>query len=304
MEPRAWLAEVIEEHMESMPGRAIDVAGTRVRVLEAGPTDGEPVLLIHGVGGWAENWRETIAALAQRGHRAYAVDLPGFGESERPRRARYFDPGRPFYARFVVELLDSLGCGRAHLVGHSLGGAVAYTAAVTAPERTSSLTLVAAGGLGLEVALALRLATLPGMRLIAWLRGSRSTREGVASCFYDVRRVPRTVWEEADRFVPRSLAETIRVLRAVITLRGVRPGLRAAWRARAERYAGPVLVVWGERDAVLPAIQAHAASEVFAQAEIRLIPDAGHLVMIEQPELFAAALIPFLERVESKRIPA
>jgi pimeloyl-ACP methyl ester carboxylesterase len=287
-----------------MTGRTMDVRGARIRVLEAGPSDGDPVLLIHGVGGWAENWRETMAALAGRGYRACAVDLPGFGESESPRRARYFDPERPFYARFVVDLLDALGWQRAHIVGHSLGGAVAYTAAVTAPQRTSSLTLVAGGGLGVEVALALRLATLPGMRLVAWLRGPRATRDGVASCFYDVRRVPQSVWEEADRFVPRSLGETIRVLRAGVTIRGVRPGLRSSWLARADRYRGPVLVVWGERDAVLPVAQAHAVAEAFPHAEVRLVPDAGHLVMIEQPELFQAALMPFLQRAESTRISA
>ncbi len=288
-----------------MTARTIDVAGARVRILEAGPADAaEPVVLVHGVGGWAENWRETIAALAQHGHRAYAVDLPGFGESERPRGARYFDPARPFYARFVVDLLDALRCERAHLVGHSLGGAIAYTAAVTAPERASSLVLVAGGGMGLELALALRLATLPGMRLVAWLRGSRATRDSVASCFYDVRRVPQKMWEEADRYVPRSLGETIRVLRAGVTLRGIRPSLRSAWLARAGGYGGPVLVVWGERDAVIPPVQARAVADIFPHAEVRLIPDAGHLVMIERPDAFQAALLPFLARVESKRIPA
>jgi len=304
MKLRPTRAEVIEEHVESMTGRTVDVRGARVRIVEAGPNAGEAVLLIHGVGGWAENWRETVSAIARRGYRAHAIDLPGFGESERPRGARYFDPRRPFYAQFVVDVLDALGCARAHLVGHSLGGAVAFTAAVTAPERTSSLTLVAPGGIGIEVALALRLATLPGARLMAWLRGPRAAREGVASCFYDVARVPQTVWEEADRFVPGSLGETIRVLRAGVTLRGIRPSLRSAWVAHANRYTGPVLVVWGERDAVIPATQAHAVAEIFPHAEVRLIPDAGHLVMIEQPEGFQSALIPFLDRIAASLPPA
>ncbi|MBI3522021.1 MAG: alpha/beta fold hydrolase [Chloroflexi bacterium] len=280
-----------------MTARTVTVVGARMRVIGSSAGTREPVLLVHGVGGWAENWRETLRALEAAGHPAYALDLPGFGQSERVRRARYFDAARPFYAELIVGTLDALGLAHAHLVGHSLGGAIAYTAAVHAPDRFSSLVLVAGAGLGLEVAFSLRLAALPGMGLLARLRGRRYARAGLASCFLDPRRAPEELWLEADRYVPPSLGETIRVLRHGLTLRGVRPRLREAWAARAPRFTRPVLVVWGREDVVIPVAAATAARELFPRAEVVVIPDAGHLVMIEQPSAFARALLPFLDRV-------
>lgn len=282
-----------------MRARTIDVAGARLRVLEAGDGPRGPVLCIHGVGGWAETWRETLDALAAAGHRAFALDLPGFGESPAPRGARYFDADDPFYARVVMGALDALGLADAHLLGHSLGGAIAYGAAVTAPERVRSLVLVAGGGVGLDVALPLRLATLPGMSLLARLRGPSYARAGLASCFLDPARCPEALWLEADRYVPRSLGETVRVLRSGVTLRGVRRSLRDAWMARASRYAGPVLVVWGREDAVLPSAHAALVREIFPRADVVIVERAGHLVMVERPEDFQAALLPFLHRADA-----
>src|SRR3954466_7527569 len=140
----------------------IQVMGLRTRVLTAGDDSrGAPVLLIHGVGGWAENFREVLDPIAASGRRAIAVDLPGFGESEAPGRVSHFGPRNAFYPFWTIALLDTLKIDRAHIVGSSMGGAVAYMAAVTEPARFASLTLVASGGLGRDIPLFLRLATVP-----------------------------------------------------------------------------------------------------------------------------------------------
>ena len=282
-----------------MRERSVTVDGLRLRVIEAVP-DAErddPVLMIHGVGGWAENWREVMPGVAASGRRAIALDLPGFGQSERPRRARYFDPERPFYARLIFALLDALGIQRAHVAGHSFGGGVAYTAAIWCPERTRSLTLVAPGGVGTEVARALRLFTLPGFGLLARLRQSeRATREVVYSCFYDPSQCPEEVVAEAVRYGPTALGEIVSVLRASLTLRGVREDVRRPWIERRERYAGPALVAWGREDAILPARQVEDALRLAPQAEVRVIPSCGHLVMIEKPRELLEAMLPFLDR--------
>lgn len=273
---------------------AIVVDGLRLRTVAAGPADGPVVLCIHGVGGWAETWRPTLAALAGAEYRAVAIDLPGFGQSQAPARPRYFAGPDGLYARVVPGTLDALGVGRAHVIGHSLGGAVAYLGAVSAPERINSLTLVAPGGLGLDLPWRLRLGSLPLLPLIVRGRSRAAARAALGSCFVDPRRIPAGLLEECDRYASHNVRETLRVLRAGATLRGVRRGIRSEWIARAPRYPGPVLVVWGEGDAVLPLAHAATATDHFPRAVRRTIPDAGHLVMVERPEAFAAALLPFL----------
>jgi len=97
-----------------MESRTITVEGLRTRVLvEEGRGEvREPIVLIHGVGGWAENWRPVMADLASTGRQVLALDLPGFGESERPQRVRYFGPDEAFYPRFVIAAMDVLGIER------------------------------------------------------------------------------------------------------------------------------------------------------------------------------------------------
>lgn len=285
-----------------MHARTIAVDGRAVRILEAAPERqvGDPVLLIHGIGGWAENWYETLPALAAAGRRALAADLPGFGESEAWPGSRYFDPREPFYGRFVARLLDALGLERAHLVGSSMGGAIAFIAAIHSPQRARSVVLVAPGGLGPEMPLYLRLGTLPFSELLARLPAPRFLqRSALESCFHDPARVPDRLAAELERYGPRSLPEALRVLRTVGTLRGVRPGLRRAWLARAHEYSGPVLIVWGREDRVLRPAEAEAVRDLAPRAELRMIEGAGHLPMIERPEEFQAIVLPFLDDAEA-----
>ena len=282
----------------------IQVMGLRIRVLEAGAGDrGEPVVIIHGVGGWAENWREVMAPIAATGRRAIAVDLPGFGESEAPGRVRHFGPNNAFYPTFVVALLDALGIRSAHVVGNSMGGAVAYMTAVSAPGRVRSLTLAAAGGMGKDIALFLRLATLPGMGTLTRLFGRRSQgREVLRTCFFDPSRIPDTLYQESERYGFDSYPEFVRALRSSVTIRGVRGDVHSHWVKRAASYLGPVLVVWGREDAVLGVHHLAGAKDVFPQAEVRIIERCGHLPMIERTDEFLAVVLPFLERAETAHL--
>lgn len=279
----------------------IRVLGRITRVLEAGePSARDPVVMIHGVGGWAENWREVMGPIARTGRRAIAVDLPGFGESEPAGRVSYFGARDAFYPRFMTALLDELGITTAHLVGSSMGGAVAYMTAVTVPSRTRSLVLVASGGLGADIALFLRLATLPGVTALARLFGRPAHGRAVLrTCFFDPARIPEALYAEAEHYGFRSYPEFVRALRSGVTLRGVRADLRRHWVAQAGRYRGPVLVVWGREDAVLPIGHLDAAKELFPQAEVQVLERCGHLPMIERTDEYMAALAPFLDRAET-----
>jgi pimeloyl-ACP methyl ester carboxylesterase len=275
----------------------IEAAGSRIRVIEEGH-GASAVLFVHGVGGWAENWQEAIASVAASGRRAVAFDLPGFGESTPVKGAQYFAPGGAFYAEVVDGVRRALGLERPHLVGHSLGGGIAAVTAVSHPERFRSLTLVAPGGFGTNIAFMLRVFSLPILALTTWLPRPRSAGRAVLrSCFHDPSRIPAHLYAEGERF-DRTYPETLRVMRAVATLQGVRAQLREEWLPRAGEYRGPVLVVWGKEDGIVPASHIGALRASYPDAELRLIEDAGHLVMPEQPERFAAALLPFLDRAE------
>ena len=286
----------------------IRVMGLRTRVLVEGlesASRGDPVVMIHGVGGWAENWDEVMGPIADAGHRAVAVDLPGFGESESPGRVRHFGPRGAFYPAFVRALLDELGIQTAHIIGNSMGGAVAYMAAVTMPERTRSLALLAAGGLGTDIPLFLRLATLPGVITLSRVFGREgSAGEVLRTCFYDAARIPPHMWAEAEKYGLASFPEFVRALRSGVTIRGVRRSLREHWMAAAPRYTGPVLVVWGREDAVLPISHLADAKGVFPQAEVTVIERCGHLAMVEQTDQFLAVMLPFLARAERSRLAA
>ena len=207
-----------------MESRTITVEGLRTRVLDEnvdGAT-GDPILLVHGVGGWAENWRAVIRPLAASRRRVVALDLPGFGASARPGRVRYFSGEKAFYPRFVLGAMDVLGISRAHLGGQSMGGAIVAITAVTAPERVRSMMLVAPGGLGREVALYLRLCALPGMGLVARLpRSPSAARAALESCYFDVSRITPELYAEAERYGGPSFPEFVRARTAAdATLEG------------------------------------------------------------------------------------
>jgi pimeloyl-ACP methyl ester carboxylesterase len=275
----------------------IEAAGSRIRVIEEGTGD-RAVLLVHGVGGWAENWQEAMERIAASGRRAVAFDLPGFGDSTAVPGARYFDPTEPFYPRVVEEVRRALGLERPHLVGHSLGGGIAAVTAVVHPRSWRSLTLVAPGGFGPDIALFLRIFSLPFLGLTTWLpRPASAGRAVLESCFFDTSRIPAHLYAESARY-DRTYPETLRVMRAVATIRGVRESLREAWLTRAGEYTGPTLVVWGREDGIVPAAHLEALRRSYPDAETRIIERAGHLVMPEQPDAFAAVLLPFLDRVE------
>lgn len=284
-----------------MESRTITVEGLRTRVLvEDGSGSGrDPVLLVHGVGGWAENWRPVMSALASTGRQVIALDLPGFGESEAPSRARYFGPEDAFYPRFVLAAMDALSIERAHIAGNSMGGTIAYMTAVTAPIRTRSLVLAAPGGLGRDVAFFLRACSLPGFGLVARLpRPRRAAREVLRTCFYDAARITPELSDEAERYGNRSFPEFVRALSAGVGIRGVRRSLREAWVARSSLYAGPALVVWGREDYVLPLRHLADVHAALPQAQIALIERCGHMPQLERPDEFLAATLPFLDRAE------
>jgi pimeloyl-ACP methyl ester carboxylesterase len=241
----------------------IEVAGLPIRYLIAGT--GPPLVLLHGAGDNALDWRWVMPDLAAT-HRVYAPDLPGSPESARP--AADYSPA--FFERFVAGFLDTLGIERAAMVGNSLGGLVALRLALSEPTRVTALVLVDSAGLGRAVNSAFTSVNVPGLSEAAlpfWRTpvGAYQRAWGrTALLFARPGRVPREWLAEQSRLAlsPGYLEAHMAVLRAVVSPLGQREELVN----RLPSLKIPTLVVWGARDRVFPESQGRVATNLTAPA--------------------------------------
>lgn len=269
--------------------RFVEVMGARVRYRVEG--SGPPAVLIHGIGASLEFWQWTVPALRER-YTTIALDFPGFGLSD-PIGAATTPAGA---AAATLAFMDAVGVARAAIVGSSLGGAIAAMAAGTAPERCVALVLAAPAGFDTELGATLRLMTVRwvGEGFLALTR--RFPRLGLRDVFADPRRIPDALVEITGRNAARPVTgETfLRTLRALVTLRGVRPEIVEQARAVASRITAPTLIVWGTRDHVIPPDQAAVAGRTIPNARVNIMDGMGHVPFIEDPGAFNAALSAFL----------
>jgi pimeloyl-ACP methyl ester carboxylesterase len=260
----------------------IRVNGRQIRYHTSG--DGQPVLLLHGIGRSLDDWAEQHDLLD--GFRVTSVDLAGFGESDPlPGKATL-----PPLAEFVRDFLDAVGETRpVHVIGNSLGGAVAMLLALRYPERVRSLVLVSSAGFGKEVTIVLRLLALrPLGRLL-----TRPSRAGSRRMERAIFRDARFVTEErvGRAFVYAGRPHGARVMLDLCRSLGTFRGVRQPWRdaVLTATAAAQVLtqVVWGSHDLILPAIHLEAAKAALPHARTHLFPDTGHMPQIERADEFA-----------------
>lgn len=254
---------------------------------------GPPLVLLHGVGDNAFDWRWVMLALAST-HRVYALDLPGSGGSAKP----LTDYSPAFFTRFVAAFLDALSVDRATVIGNSLGGLVGLRLALAEPERVTALGLVSSAGLGREVTYVLRSMALPGYGklAVAWGKkrpGAAQRAVGrAAQIFARPWDAPREWIKEQYRLarLPGFLEAQLATVRAQVGLKGQREVLVD----RLVQLERPTILVWGTRDRVLPYAQAKEAYSRLPEGYLELIPECGHLPQVEQPERFVSGLRRFL----------
>ena len=258
-----------------LAGGAID--GLELYYTTAGR--GPATLLIHGLGAFAESWRHTIAALAPHGT-VIALDLPGFGQSAKPRRPY----GMPFFAEAVSRLLDALGHDRVHVVGHSMGGGVAVAFATANPARVDRLALLspAVPGFPLRPSVIYRLMTLRGLgEVMARFVTPTLCAAALRRCIVDPD--PEEIaFLVAHEFGVRATPDGRAAYLA--TLRGMREeftGGGAAYRAALSEWDRPTLVIHGRQDPVIPLAHAAAAVDGIRGAEGRWLDRCGHFPHIE-----------------------
>lgn len=266
--------------------RWVELDGTPANVVELG--SGPPLLLVHGLAGRWQNWLETIPHFA-RERRVVAVDLPGFGASPMPR----WEISIPGYARFLERLCDALAIDAAAVVGNSMGGYVAAELAIAAPQRVERLMLVSAAGISAEHLR--RDQVMTGARVVAALGTRVAARHASLARRPGLRRVALGF---VVRHPDRLSAPLAHELMAGAGKPGFLPAMEAilAHRisARLPQVACPTFVLWGEDDRVIPVRDARRFGELIPDARVLVLPDTGHVAMLERPARFNALLDAFL----------
>jgi len=243
----------------------VETPAGRLRYAERGG-EGDAIVLVHGFGGDLDNWLFNIDALAASGH-VFALDLPGHGQSVKK------PVGLDDLVDTLEAFMDAAGTGPAHLVGHSMGGAVSAMLALRQPGKVKSLTLVDAAGLGEEI----NAAYIDGF---VAAESRREMKPVVEHLFADKSLVNRQLVDDLMKY--KRLDGVDAALRAIADSAFADGHQSALLGERIGAADIPVLVIWGAEDAVIPAAQ--AANVPGARVEI--IPDAGHM-----PQMEAAARV-------------
>ncbi len=273
-------------------GRFVDVSGRRIHYLESGT--GEPLVLIHGFGGWIFTFRKVIPALSER-YRVIAIDLLGFGLSDKPADGDYSLTAE---GALVWAVLDSLHVQRAVLLGHSYGGGVVAAAALQRPERTrgviftNSITLKY-GRFTIAPGVVRRLLGLPVIGDV--VLGAAAPTEA------DFRRIIRAGYRRpsvidsttVDGFLfPYSLPGARDALVAMARTGGA--GRRSP-EIQPARLRVPTLVMWGRDDPWFSAARGYQLAARVPGASFALVQDAGHFPLEEQPERCVRYITAFMD---------
>lgn len=271
--------------------QGVEAGGTRTRLRTAGSQEArEAVVFVHGNPGSADDWDGLVDAVGATGMRAVAFDLPDFGATAAPAGFEHTVAG---YAAFLDAAVGALGIDRVHLVAHDFGGPIALAWAAGRPDMLASATLIDTG-------------VLPGYRWHVLARVWRTPLLGELFQATTTRAAFRwLVGRGEPRGLPREFLDTMydhydrRTKSAVLKLyratgdpgSGVRE--LAALLAPRDR---PALVIWGERDAYLPASYAERQRELFPSADVHVLPASGHWPFADAPETVERLLLAHLAR--------
>jgi pimeloyl-ACP methyl ester carboxylesterase len=276
--------------------RHVTLHGHRMAYRQAG--SGPVLVLIHGITSDSATWGRVMPYLARR-FTVIAPDLFGHGRSAKPKG----DYSLGAHASGVRDLLLALGHDRATFVGHSLGGGIAMQLSYQFPERCERLVLVDSGGLGRDVSLLLRAATLPGSEFVLPLLAASRLLDAGRLAGGLLRlvglRAGTDIEEMARGHATLSDSETraafIHTLRSVVEPGGQR--VDASNRLYLTEQL-PLLLIWGEHDSLIPISHGRAAHKQMPNSRLAIFADSGHFPQLDEPERFLDVLIDFVDQTE------
>ncbi len=271
--------------------RYIQVGDVKTRSWMQG-SGGSWTLLLHGLGGYVENWESNIEKLAS-GRRVCAVDMVGFGRSDKPVAAYSI----AYLARFVNDFMEAVGIPKAAVIGESLGGGVALRLALDHPDRVEKLVLADSVGFGREVSLYLRVPTLPIVGEIFTRPSRKGSAEMLRQCVANQDLVTDD-WIELDyelSMLPGAQASLLRALRASANIWGCRSETYRPFLGNGSALKAPILLIWGAQDQILPVAQGKRALQALPNARLEIFDPCGHVPNIDCAEAFNRVVGEFLQ---------
>ena len=278
-------------------GRLVATDLGDIFAIERGAADAPPVLLIHGSVGWSGSWRHSLDVLDASGYRGVAIDLPPMGFSDRDGEGEY---GRAASAERILAFIraDEM---RPHLVAHSFGAGAAVEAVMRAPDAFASLTIIN-GALPLDpdgtaaLPVPVRALWLREVAISATVTNPLASRRLLQAFLFRKDTASDAVLEVLGR--PSTLEGATEALAIWMPTLLVPPGYLPS--TQSEAFAAldlPVALIWGAEDTTTPLDQGQNLARLIPGASLIVLPDVGHIPMIEDPAAFDAALLEALGAV-------
>jgi pimeloyl-ACP methyl ester carboxylesterase len=267
----------LHEDFSGITSRDVRVEGIRVHYLVEGPANGPVVVLVHGLGGSAEDWRNLTPYLVSAGFRVYRPDLPGYGRSQRPQDFSYSVRAE---AKVVVEFLDALGLKQVDLGGWSMGGWIVQLIAAEHADRVKRLMLFDSAGLDVT----------PNWNTNLFMpRSAAELDELDALLMPHPPQVPAYVVRDILRNSRRHAWVIKRALDTMLTAADVTDKLLPELKM-------PVLVEWGGVDRITPVVEAETIHRLIPQSRLDVIAGCGHLAPLECAAPIGPNVVGFLKQ--------
>ncbi len=270
-------AMYLRECFSGVENHSVQVAGYRVHYLAEGPAGGPVVVLVHGLGGRAEDWRTLAPYFARAGYRVYMPDLPGYGRSQQPANFSYSVRDE---AHVVVGFLDAMGLKQVDLGGWSMGGWIVQLVAREHPERINRLMLYDAAGIYKKPDWATQLFTP---------RTPADLDQLDALLMPNPPKVPGFIARDILRDSNKNAWVIYRAVASMLTGQDATDNLLPG-------LSMPVLLVWGEKDRIIPLDQAETMHRLLPQSELVVVSGCGHLAAGQCATQVGPKAVEFLKR--------
>jgi 4,5:9,10-diseco-3-hydroxy-5,9,17-trioxoandrosta-1(10),2-diene-4-oate hydrolase len=252
---------------------------------------GTEVILVHGLGGFAENWMFNIEALAKH-FRVYTLDLVGFGKSDKPKAPYTYN----YFATFVHDFMKKMQIKKASFIGHSLGGGTILQFALNFPDKVEKLVIISSAGLGKEAFGIFKLISLPIFGELL----TRPSRKGAAKLLKELVYDKTVIQDEIIELwyqmssLPGAQKAFLKTNRSTTNLVGYKPKVIDPIKLNLHKITAPTLIIWGEQDQIVPLSHAYVAEKGIPNSMLQVFDKCGHVPMVECIADFNSLVIKYL----------